>query len=120
MYIDLKAPIRQALLNNAALVSLLGGNHVYPIVAPGGIPSYITFQELVNQDQDHADNEALNSEIHFHFDIWTPYNTGPIVAEVNRTMESLGFSRSGSQDGYDSGTNSYRKILRYKTTKFGG
>lgn len=118
MYIDLKPVIRQALLNNTALFSLLGGDHVYPIVAPEGIETYITFQEISNFDKDYANDTALSSSIHFQFDIWTLYNTGPIVNEVNRTMESLGFVRSGSQDRYEDG--SYGKVLRYKTTKFGG
>ncbi|MGM1048402.1 MAG: tail completion protein gp17 [Bacillota bacterium] len=121
MLIDMKAPIRQALLNNAALVSLLGGKHVYPLVSPdAAIESYITYQEIVNFDKDYAEDKALNSEIHFHFDIWTPYNTGPITQEVNRTMESLGFKHSSGPDRYDPDTNSYGKIMRYKTIKFGG
>lgn len=122
MFIDLKPVITQALINNAALFSLLGGPHIYPIVCPdASLKTYITYQELTNFDKDYASDKALNSEIHFHFDIWTPYNTGPIAAEVNRTMLELGFTRTSSQDGYDrSGEIIYRKILRYKTIKFGG
>lgn len=122
MYFDLKAEIRQALINNSALFSLLGGPHVYPLASPdASLKTYITFQEITNFDKDFASDRALNSEIHFHFDIWTPYNTGPIAAEVNRTMEEQGFTRTSSQDGYDRSSELiYRKILRYKTIKFGG
>lgn len=121
MFIDLKTDIRQALLNNAALFSLLGGPHIYPLVSPdASLKTYITFQEITNFDRDYGANRALSSEIHFHFDIWTPYNTGPIAAEVNKTMEEQGFIRTSSQDGYDTTSETYRKILRYKTIKLGG
>lgn len=122
MYFDLKAEIRQALINNSALFSLLGGPHIYPLVCPdASLKTYITFQEITNFPKDYASDQALSSEIHFHFDIWTPYNTGPITAEVNRTMEELSFTRTSSQDGYDNSAEIiYRKILRYKTKKFGG
>lgn len=121
MYIDLKADIRKALLNNAALFSLLGGPHIYPLVSPdASLKTYITFQEITNFDNNFASDKALSSEIHFHFDIWTPYNTGPIATEVDRTMEEQEFFRTSVQDGYDNASQSFRKILRYKTIKFGG
>ncbi|MYX18862.1 hypothetical protein GTY77_02050 [Streptomyces sp. SID8380] len=118
---DLKGEIRQALISNSALFSLLGGPHIYPLVSPdASLKTYITFQEITNFDKDYASDQALNSEIHFHFDIWSPYNTGPVAAEVNRTMEEQKFYRTSSQDGYDTASQTYRKILRYKTIKFGG
>lgn len=121
MYIDLKPVIRQALINNSVLFSLLSGPHIYPLVSPdASLKTYITFQEITNFPKDYASDQALSSEIHFHFDIWAPYNTGPITAEVNRTMEEMSFTRTSSQDGYDRETETYRKILRYKTKKIGG
>lgn len=123
MYIDLHAEITQALLKNAALVSLLGGDHIYPMVSPDeSIPSYITYQEITNFDNQFANDQALSSEIHFQFDIWTPYNTGPIAKEVDRTMEELNFVRTSSVDGYDNDSTPkrFRKILRYKSIKYGG
>lgn len=119
MMIDLKPNIRQALLNNAALVSLLGGKYVYPQVSPdASIQSYVTFFEIGNTDDRYAENQAFNSEIRFQFDVWTPGNTGPIAAEVNRTLEDMEFIRTNSLDDFDEVSHSYRKILRYKTIKF--
>jgi len=123
MYIDLHPEITQALLKNAALVSLLGGDHIYPMSSPDeSLPSYITYQEITNFDKDYASDQALSSEIHFHFDIWTPHNTGPFVQELNRTMEELEFVRTSSLDGYDNDSTPkrFRKILRYKAIKLGG
>lgn len=121
MYFDLTEEIRKALINNSVLFSLLEGPHVYPLASPdASLKTYVTFQELTNFDKDYGSNRALSSEIHYHFDIWTPYNTGPIAFEVNRTMEEKSFIRTSSQDGYDRETETYRKILRYKTIKFGG
>lgn len=121
MFLDLKSDIRKALLNNAALFSLLGGDHIYPVTSPdASLESYITYQEITNFDDRYGSDKPLSSEIHFHFDIWTLYNTGPIALEVNRTMEEIGFIRTSAQDGYDNASRSYRKILRYKTIKFGG
>jgi len=121
VFIDLKMDIRQALLSNAVLFSLLNGPHVYPIASPdASLRTYITIQEIGNFDKDHANDQALSNGIHFQIDVWTPFNTGPFVQEVDKTMKSLGFGRSGAQDGYGRDTSTYRKILRYKTTKFGG
>lgn len=121
--IDLKPTIQQALRSNAVLDSLLGkdkkGNvKVYPEVAPDITCPYVTFFEIVNFDNNYADNTALSSEIHFQVDVWTQGDTGPIALEVNRTMEELGFTRSGSKDLYEKDTKKYHKILRYKTIKF--
>ncbi|OJF17781.1 MAG: hypothetical protein A6D91_09920 [Bacillaceae bacterium G1] len=113
--IDLKPEIRQALLNNAALVSLLGGQKIWPEVAPDGTPEpYVTFFELVNVDELYADDQAHGSEIHFQVDVWSKGNTGPIAVEVNKTMETLGFYRTGAVDLYEDDTKTYHKALRYK------
>ncbi|OAB48460.1 tail completion protein gp17 [Paenibacillus antarcticus] len=120
MLIDLKPTITQALRNNSALVLLLGGKYVWPEVSPDALKlTYITFFELVNFDKLYASDVALNSEIHFQVDIWTPGNTGPIAQEVNKTMEEIGFTRSGSNDLFEKETKTYHKVLRYKTIKYG-
>lgn len=113
--IDLKPEILQALRGNTALVELLGGPKVWPEVAPDSTKEpYITFFELVNVDDQFADDKAFSSEIHFQIDVWSKGNTSPIAAEVNKTMEALGFYRTGSVDMYEEDTKTFHKALRYK------
>lgn len=120
MMIDLKPKITQALRANEALVLLLDGPKVYPETAPDKTQyPYITYFEITNYDGQHADDVPIDSKIHFHFDIFSKGNTFPIAKEVDATMKSLGFSRSGTADQYDNETKTYHKILRYRTTIYG-
>lgn len=114
--IDLKPLILQELLGSAALIGQLGGRHVWAVTAPDDPPDkYITFFELVNFDSNYADNEAKTSDIHMQVDVWSHGNTGPIAAEVNKIMESIGFIRKGCVDLYEKDTRIHHKALRYKT-----
>ena len=116
--IDLKPEILQALRGNIALVELLGGPKVWPEVAPESTKEpYITFFELVNVDDQYADDKAYASEIHYQVDVWSKGNTGPIAIEVNKTMEALGFYRTGAVDLYEDDTKTYHKALRYKINR---
>ncbi|MCY9764934.1 DUF3168 domain-containing protein, partial [Paenibacillus alvei] len=118
--INLKPKVSQALRGNAALVSFLGGAKVWPEVVPENpekpiTAPYVTFMELTNFDKDYADDQAFTSEIHYQVDVWSKSDTGPSTNEVNKTMEALGFVRTGANDRYDTEAKLYRKILRYKT-----
>lgn len=114
--IDLKPEIRQALLNNAALVSLLGGSKVWPEVAPDTVVEpYITFFEITNFDDLYLDDSAATSEIHFQIDIWAKGNTATIAKEVDKTMKSIGFARTSAADLYENDTKTYHKAMRFKT-----
>lgn len=118
MMLDLKHEIRQALLNNTALVFLLGGQKVWPEVSPDATAEpYITFFELTNFGSLYTDDEEAASEIHVQVDIWSKGNTGPIANEVDKTMKSIGFRRTSSADLYESDTRTYHKVLRYKTIR---
>ncbi|NOJ72483.1 tail completion protein gp17 [Paenibacillus alvei] len=118
--INLKPKVLQALRNNAALVSILGGAKVWPEVVPENpkkpitVP-YLTFFELTNFDGNYAEDQATTSEIHYQVDVWSGSDTGPATIEVNRTMEQLGFVRTGAIDRYEKETKTYHKVLRYKT-----
>lgn len=116
--LDLKPEITQALRNNAALVTLLGGRKVWPEVSPNATAEpYITFFEMPNFDIMFADDKAIASEIHFQIDIWSKGNTGPIAIEVDKTMKALSFKRTGSADLYESDTQTYHKVMIYKTNR---
>lgn len=116
--IDLKPEIRQALLNNAALISLLAGKKVWPQVSPeDATEPYITFFELTNFGSLYSDDSESVSEIHFQIDIWSKTNTSPIAMEVDRTLKELSFQRTSSADLYEDDTKTYHKALRYKTNR---
>ena len=113
--LNLKPQILQALRGNATLVSLLGGPKIWPEVAPDDRTyPYVTFFELVNVDDQYADDKAYASEIHYQVDVWSKGNTTAIAQEVNKTMEALGFYRTGAVDLYEDDTKTYHKALRYK------
>ncbi len=119
MYVDLKPDILQALRSHAVLASLLGIDEkgkvkVYPEVAPDIEGPYVTFLELTNFHNQYGNNRALSSEIHFQIDVWSPGNTAAITIAANEVMEELNFIRTSSIDRYESGTQTYHKILRYK------
>lgn len=118
--IDFKPKITQALRSNAELVSLLGGKKVWAQVAPAETNKpYITFFEITNFDKWFVDDLARASEIHMQVDVWSPSNTGAIASEVDKTMKSIGFTRSGSADLYEQDTKTYHKVLRYKIISMG-
>lgn len=123
MMIDPIPEVRQALMSNTALAFLVGKDKagdvkVYPEVAPyaDAFP-YVTFFEITNFNDKFADNKAIDSEIHIQVDVWSKGNTAPMSQEVNRTMEDLGYHRSGTASPYDTETNTYHKVLRYKTNR---
>lgn len=116
--INLKPEVYSALVNNQALVSLLGGPRVYQMVAPNAdeFPR-ITFFELTNFDSAFADDQAFVTEIHIQIDIWNKGSTSAIAAEVDRTMKSIGFKREASADLYEEDTKIFHKAMRYSTNR---
>lgn len=118
--IDKKPAITAALRGSATLTTLLGKDSkglvkVYPEVAPDGTAEpYVTYFEITNFEATHADDDELQSEIHFQVDIWSKGNTGPPSSEVVRVMKSLGFRRTGAIDQFEKDTKTYHKILRFK------
>ncbi|MGF7046397.1 hypothetical protein J2T13_000873 [Paenibacillus sp. DS2015] len=121
--IDLAPEVRQALSNNSALAFLVGKDKsgevkVYPEVTPDATAlPYITFFELTNFNDKFVDNKAIDSEIHIQIDVWSKGSTSKMAQEVNRTMEDLGYHRSGTASPYDTETKTYHKVLRYKTNR---
>ncbi|WP_051570333.1 tail completion protein gp17 [Paenibacillus ehimensis] len=116
MIIDIKTEIRQALLNNAALVSLLGGPRVYQLAAPRA-DEYprITFFEVTNYDSEFADDGAYASDVTVQIDVWAKDSTSTIAAEIDVTMKGLGYFRTSGADLYEDDTKVYHKALRYRT-----
>lgn len=117
--IDIKPDIRNALLADANLVSLLGGERVYAIQAPNP-DEYprITMFEVYNLDQDFADNEPTSSEILIQIDVWSKANYNPIVFKTDEIVHGLGLIRYYATDLYEEKEYVYHKVLRYRTARY--
>jgi hypothetical protein len=116
--INVKTEVLTALQGDSALVALLGGSYIYQIRAPSGLAKYVTFFELTNFDSEFADDTAVASEIHLQVDVWVVGgSTSAIADQVDTTMKTLGFKRTGGADLYEEDTNIYHKALRYATER---
>ena len=116
--ITMKSAIRTALINDAALVKLLGGQRVYAVRAPNA-DEYprITYFEMTNLDANHADDKAYSSRMVYQVDVWSKGNPDPIAIEVDRVMKSIGFVRNGGVDLYEDDTQVDHRALRYGIIK---
>lgn len=115
MKTDIKTEVRTALLNNAALVSLLGGQRVYQLAAPDATEfPRITFFEVINYDAAFADDVPIMADVIVQIDVWSKVSTSVIAGEVDKTMKQLGWSRTSAADLYEEDTKIYHKALRYR------
>lgn len=115
MKTDIKTGIRTALLNNAALVSLLGGQRVYQLAAPDATEfPRITFFEVDNRDAAFADDQAIMADVIVQIDIWSKGSTSALAGEVDKTMKAQGWSRTSAPDLYEEDTKVYHKAARYR------
>ncbi len=116
--LNVKPMVVEALESNQALVNLLGGKKVFFMTTTEDIElPYITYQEINNTDDDYYDNEAYSSEIYLVFNIWSYGSTTKIAQELDKTMKSLGFKRTGAHDSYDKELEIHQKIMKYKTKR---
>ena len=116
--LNVKEIVVSALENNITLVNLLGGKKVFFMATSEDIElPYITYQEIVNVDNNYYDNEAFSSEIQLVINIWSDGSTTTIAQEVDNTMKSLMFKRVGANDNHHPETEIFQKIMRYKTNK---
>lgn len=121
MITDVKAQVRSALLTNSDLLALLGkdrfGNDpIYQLRAadPEKFPR-ITFFEVDNRDRDFADDRSIASLVVVQIDVWSKGSTSVIAGQVDKTMKSLGFTRSSAPDFLEDDTGVYHKAMRFRT-----
>lgn len=115
MITDVKVTVRNALIANADLVALLGGQRIYQMSAPIATEyPRITFFEVVNRDSEFADDTPIASEIVAQIDVWSKGSTSAIAGEVDITMKELGYVRSSAPDFYEDDTKVYHKAMRYR------
>ncbi|MCK9327264.1 MAG: hypothetical protein M0P69_17360 [Bacteroidales bacterium] len=111
--ITMKSSIKTALLS-AEIIKLLQGARVYAVKAPRA-EEYprITFFEMVNFDENYADDTSYSSRLVYQVDIWSKANPDPIAVEVDKEMKSIGFTRIAGADLYENDTQVYHRALRY-------
>ncbi|MCL6453552.1 MAG: DUF3168 domain-containing protein [Alicyclobacillus sp.] len=115
--IDLMPTVMNALLANSDLVNLLGGDHIYGYRAPDAAQyPRITIFELDNSGEGWADDQEVASQIRLQIDIWNTAGYNDIAEQVDKTMKSIGFQRTSSQDLFEMQTLIYHKAMRYATT----
>jgi hypothetical protein len=112
---DRKEEARKALLQNAALVALLGGKRVYKRPAPDGkeFPR-VTIFEVVDNDADYADDEPMSRDVVLQVDEWNKVDTQTIFKEIDKTMKENGWRRTAKQEFYEQDTQVHHKALRYR------
>jgi hypothetical protein len=117
--INLKDDVNSALSNNQALIDLLNGDYIWVLTTPEAHrdKTRVTFFQITNFDSAFSDDQEYASDIHFQVDVWSPGNTTPVANEVDKTMKSLDFVRTGARDDYEEDTKTYHESLRYKTRK---
>ena len=112
---DAKETVRKQLLQNANLVTLLGGKRVYKRPAPDGkeFPR-VTIFEVDQSDGDYADDKPMSDEVVSQIDEWNKKDTQAIFEEIDRIMKENGWRRSGKQEFYEQDTGVHHKALRYR------
>ena len=120
MKTDIKTEVRAALLNNAALVSLLGidryGNAPIYALKSADAEKYprITLFEVTNYDAAFADDVSIMADVIIQIDVWSKSSTSSIAGEVDKTMKEFGWSRTSAADLYEEDVGVYHKALRYR------
>ncbi|ELK43995.1 phage protein [Brevibacillus agri BAB-2500] len=115
MKTDIKTEVRTALLNNASLVSLLGGQRIYQLAAPNATEyPRITFFEVTNYVAAFADDVPIMADVIVQVNIWSKDSTSAIAGEVDETMKAQGWSRTSAADLYEEDTKVYHKAVRYR------
>lgn len=114
--INVRPLVVGALKGNQALIDLLGGPWVYHLKAPNAATfPRITYFELNNYDSDYADDTSIASRVHMQVSIWTKKagEIPTIGAEVDKTMTSIGFTRSSATELYEDDIEVFHLALRY-------
>ena len=118
--INLKPQILSALQADSQLITMLGGQRIYQLVAPTATEfPRITFYEYENIGAVYADDDEYASEIFMQIDVWCQNaSTSAIAQRVDVVMKSQGFLRLEAQDLFedDSDTRIFHKAMRYSVT----
>lgn len=119
MLISVLADIRNALLADSTLVSLLGGKKIYSVLSPDGtkVP-YIVVSEVGNEPTEYGDNAPTRSYVSVQVNIVSKTDYTDIAAEVDSVLTSAGYTRTNALDlPFDANARVFQKSLRYWIAK---
>lgn len=118
MYADIKPVVRNLLIGDSGLVTLLGGEKVYSVLSPEGTKyPYITITEIGNEGIDYGDDQPTRSDNNVQVDVWSKTDYDDIVAQVDIILTTAGFVRYFATDMYEYDTRVFHKPLRYWIAK---
>jgi len=118
--IDVKPEIRNLLIANTQLTTLLGGDNVFAVFAPSGaVFPYVTIQELNNDGIEYADNDPTRVRIDVQVDVWSASDYTDIVNLVDGILTTAQprYVRDHSADLVQVEPMALHKALRYWTAK---
>jgi len=116
-----KPHIASALTNDAQLVALVPVANMFDGIAvfTGAPPyPYITFEELANTEDLHADDLEAESAVTFRVHVWHEASTSAIASHLNRIMHAIDFGRNYAFDQDEKLDNG--QIIRHKVMSFTG
>lgn len=113
---NIRPVVFQALASNQDILSILGGENIYYMIAPQSseVPR-ITFFEYINMDNSFAENVAVASNIGFQIDIWSKSDTSELALAVDKAMKSIDFNRTYAIEEFDEEVRLFRYVMRYMT-----
>jgi hypothetical protein len=85
------------------------GTPVYP---------YLTYEELMNIEGLHADDEEVESEVTFRIYIWGITSLSTIAGHIDRIMHSIEFGRNYAMDNDE--TLDTGQVIKHKILSFTG
>lgn len=96
-----KPLIAAALIADVSLIALVPAIRIFDGSAKfttQPIYPYIVYYELANVEGENADDDELESEVTFRFDIYGTSSLSTIAGHINRIVKSLGFTRNYFMD----------------------
>lgn len=116
-----KPLISSALINDSSLTALVPQSRIFEGSAKFNTQTvypYIVYYELVNLEGQNADNEEIESDVTFRFDVYGTSSLSTIATHINRIIKSIGFTRNYFIDNDERlDTN---QIIKHKIGSFSG
>lgn len=118
MIVNVLSEVRNALLADSTLLSLIGGPRVYSVYSPDSVDfPYITIQEVGNNNIEFGDNSATRAQINVQVDVWSKNDYTNVVSRVDDILTGIGYERYFAIDLYEFDTRVLHKPLRYWIAK---
>lgn len=116
--LEVKAKVYNALINDSALITLLGDQGKIQFFYPNDFTflPVVTYQEInqSHEDQGYFDDAPNSYESTIQIDVWANSSTTEIVKEIDRIMIGMFFNIDFSGDLYEPDSKVYHRVLHYR------